>query len=94
MMGGTAWIVVEVFLGIGFLMLMGVLVARLTGDNSKQRGPAEMLDWRYAQGELTREQYQQMRQDLGLVPRSGERITTSQKEPREMTTLSSTHQPK
>jgi|ThiBio_1000_plan_1041568.scaffolds.fasta_scaffold30332_2 hypothetical protein len=94
MMNETGWIVVEIFLGIGFLMILGVLVARLTGDNSKQRGPAEMLDWRYVNGELTHEQYEQMRQDLGLMPRTGERITASQKEHRDMTALSGMHQAK
>lgn len=93
MMDHTGWIVIEIFLGIGFLMMLGVLVARLTGDNSKQREPGEILDWRYAQGKLTREQYQQMRQDLGLMPRSGERVTAPRAERQEVTTLSGMHQP-
>ena len=89
-MSGTEWIIAEVFVGLGFLVLLTAIVSRLMGDNSKRQGPAEILDWRYAQGELTHEQYQQMRQDLGLtISRDG--FGASPAESRNTRTLSGTH---
>lgn len=90
-MSGTEWIIAEVFVGLGFLVLLTAVVSRLMGESPKRQGPAEILDWRYAQGELTHEQYQQMRQDLGLtISRDG--FGASQLESRDMRTLSGTHQ--
>ncbi|HUY98842.1 MAG TPA: SHOCT domain-containing protein [Thermomicrobiaceae bacterium] len=72
-MSGTSWIVAEVFVGIVLLMivggLLGVFVPRMLGESPSS--PDEILNRRYARGELTREQYLQMRQDLGIPAGAG-----------------------
>jgi putative membrane protein len=35
------------------------------GESSRQRTPLELADERYARGDITREQWEQLRQDLG-----------------------------
>ena len=35
------------------------------GEASKQKSPMELADERYARGEITREQWEQLRKDLG-----------------------------
>jgi putative membrane protein len=51
-----------------FLMRGGMGSGPMSGDSRKTLGSAETpqaaLDRRYAQGEITREEYQQMRKDL------------------------------
>lgn len=59
---------------VAVLLIVGLLIALVLGGSSRQSGalptrptretPREILDARYAQGELTREQYHQMREDL------------------------------
>ena len=72
-MSGTSWIVAEVFVGIVLLMivggLLGVFVPRMLGESPSS--PDDILNRRYARGELTREQYLQMRQDLGIPAGTG-----------------------
>ncbi len=52
---------------VGIVLLIVWAVKRFTGNNSSPAGqsPKETLQARYARGELTREQYQQMLSDLG-----------------------------
>lgn len=60
---------------VGLILLVVWLVKSLFGNNDfTQRAPKdrvlsakEILDQRYARGELTREQYEQMRSDLTQV---------------------------
>jgi hypothetical protein len=65
-MSDTYWIIAEISVGIGFLgvgsALVTVVVSRWL---EKPRPAAEILAERYARGELTPEQYRQMRTDLG-----------------------------
>ena len=71
-MSGTSLIVAEVFVGIMLLMVvggaLGVIVPRMLGESASAD---ELLRRRYARGELTREQYLQMRDDLGLPAPAG-----------------------
>ena len=52
----------------GALIVGAVLVARFLGGGLSERGthtsPLDILKRRYASGEITREQYEQMRKDL------------------------------
>lgn len=69
----TTWIIAEIFAGIALLTLLTAFVTRWFSPPNK-RGPAEILKERYARGELSRTEYQQMADDLGIaIPRSGER---------------------
>jgi hypothetical protein len=65
-MSDTFWIVGEIIVGIALLTVLGSAIAvalpRLipeTGGNA-----TDILDRRYARGELTREQYLHMREDV------------------------------
>jgi uncharacterized membrane protein len=64
-MNETFWIIAEVFVGVGLLgLLSAVITAIMVPLLSKYPGTEEILRKRYARGELTREQYDQIRQDL------------------------------
>lgn len=93
MMSETGWIIAEIFIGIAFLTLLTAVLTRLMGEGSKKRRPAEILDERYARGELTHEQYVQMRQDLDLSAISEDGLGTARAESRGTRTLSGTRQP-
>ncbi|MCC7241099.1 MAG: SHOCT domain-containing protein [Acidobacteria bacterium] len=62
-LGGVAMLVVW-----GALIVGAVLVVRLLGGGLQKGGtptsPLDILKRRYASGEITREQYEQMRKDL------------------------------
>lgn len=69
----TMWIIVEIFLGIGFLVVLTAVSTLVTQRlQGRAKGPEQILQERYARGELTREQYEQMRQDLGIPAGAGE----------------------
>lgn len=69
-MNETFWIVGEIIVGIAVLGVLSAVVTAVMvpflDRVSKRHGPAEILQERYAKGELSREQYQEMRQDLGF----------------------------
>jgi uncharacterized membrane protein len=70
-MNETFWIIAEVFVGAGVLgLLSAVITAIMVPLLSKYPETEEILRKRYARGELTREQYAQIRQDLanGAAP--------------------------
>jgi uncharacterized membrane protein len=72
-MSETFWIIGEIIVGIAFLgVLSAVVTLIMTRLLSKPPGAAEILGERYARGELTREQYERMRQDTGIGPVAGE----------------------
>ena len=78
-MGAGGWIAMAVF-WIGLLALIGWAVARAFprvgnrgGDTPRQETPEEVLDRRYAVGELDTETYQSMRVALAPGRREGER---------------------
>jgi putative membrane protein len=48
--------------GVGLLAVWAI--RRVSPREDYRRGPLDILKERYARGELTREQYEQMRQDL------------------------------
>jgi uncharacterized membrane protein len=78
-MSETFWIIGEIIIGIALLGLLSavvtaVMVPRLN-KLDKHVGPAAILGERYARGELTREQYAQMRQDLGIGVGVGEGLS-------------------
>lgn len=59
------------WVGVIFLILYLVLREgghRIAGSIVGRMGPEEILDERYAKGELTREQYVQMKDDIKKVP--------------------------
>lgn len=66
----TFWIIGEIIVGIALLGLLSAAVTAvmvpLLSKTEKRSGAAEILAGRYARGELTREQYAQMREDLGI----------------------------
>lgn len=64
-MSETAFIVGEIIAGIGILgVLAAIVTVVMTRVLAKAPAAMEILDERYARGELTRNQYRQMRQDL------------------------------
>ena len=69
-MSGASLIIFEIFAGIAFLTILGCVIAvvmtRIFGTPDKQAQLTELLNQRYAKGELSREQYLQMRRDIGL----------------------------
>lgn len=81
MMGSTmgAWILLWILLGLAVAVTMGVVVARALGAGPKEAGPAQVppaespavreardaLRLRYANGEISREEYLQSKVELG-----------------------------
>jgi putative membrane protein len=65
--GGIIGLVFNLLILVGIVLLVVWAVKRFTGNNSSptSQSPREILQTRYARGELTREQYQQMLSDLG-----------------------------
>ncbi|HSA99355.1 MAG TPA: SHOCT domain-containing protein [Anaerolineales bacterium] len=72
MMGGFGLIglIFNLLIIVGVVLLIVWAVKRFTGSSidgnqtSGNQSPREILQARYARGEITREQYQQMLQDL------------------------------
>ena len=68
--GGLIGLIFNLLIIVGIVVLIVWAVKRFSGGalNSNQifgsQSPREILQARYARGELTREQYQQMLQDL------------------------------
>lgn len=66
--GGSGMLIFGVFIIVGIVLLV-VWFARNAGQSpvSTTRGesPLDILKVRYARGEITREQYEEMRRDLG-----------------------------
>lgn len=68
------------FFGVGPLLSLAIIVGviyflfrqdgPLRGRSSEQQADSarDILDRRYARGELTKEQYEQMKRDLGQMP--------------------------
>lgn len=69
MMYGFGWIglILNIAIIIGIVILVVWAVKRFTSGSTSSSGqtPREILQARYARGELTRDQYQQILQDLG-----------------------------
>ena len=67
LLGGIIGLILNLAILIGFVLLVVWAVKRFTSNNSSPalQSPKEILQARYARGELTREQYQQMLSDLG-----------------------------
>lgn len=71
-MNGLLWAVLVLLPGVGMLFLIIYLLVRVTGAAyplpgtipQRERTPEDILDERYARGELTREQYLLMRDDI------------------------------
>ncbi len=65
--GGIIGLVFNLLILVGIVLLVVWAVKRFTSNNSSpaMQSPKEILQARYARGELTREQYQQMLSDLG-----------------------------
>ena len=71
MMGGLFGLIINLAILIGIVILIIWAVKRFTSgttnwnQSSGNQSPREILQARYARGEITREQYQQMLGDLG-----------------------------
>ena len=69
MMYGFGWIglIFNLAIIVGIVILIVWAVKRFTSGRTSSDGqtPREILQARYARGEITRDQYQQMLQDLG-----------------------------
>ncbi len=69
-LGALGWLVMLLFwggliaLGIGVVAVLFPRRAPAVGVVDKTTGARETLDGRYARGEITREQYETMKQDL------------------------------
>jgi putative membrane protein len=69
-MGGIIGLLFNLAILIGIVWLVVWAVKRFTsgaangGSSSAYQSPREVLQARYARGEITREQYQQMLQDI------------------------------
>jgi putative membrane protein len=66
--GGWIGLIINLAIIVGIVILVVWAVRRFTGGNvSSDRAaqtPREVVQTRYARGEITRDQYQQMLQDL------------------------------
>lgn len=64
--GGLIGLVFNLLILVGIVLLVVWAVKRFTSSNSSSGGqtPKEILQSRYARGEITRDQYQQMLSDL------------------------------
>ena len=67
LLGGIIGLILNLAILIGIVVLIVWAVKRFTAANSAsvRQSPREILQARYARGEVTREQYQQMLSDLG-----------------------------
>jgi putative membrane protein len=65
--GGWISLIINLVILIGIVLLVIWAVKRFTSGNvaSSTQTPREILQVRYARGEITRDQYQQMVSDLG-----------------------------
>jgi len=72
-MSETEFIIAEVIVGIGLLgLLSAVITAVMVPLLSRQSRAVEIVRERYAKGDLSREQYEQMRQDLTIAAPSAD----------------------
>ena len=64
--GGLLSLVLYLAILFGFVLLLVWAITRITRGNtpSNVQSPREILQLRYARGEITREQYQQMLNDI------------------------------
>lgn len=70
-MNEVAWLIAEIIVGIAFLgvlaaVVTAVMVPRLARLGTPHWAAETALDERYARGEVTRDEYAQIRRDLGL----------------------------
>jgi putative membrane protein len=65
--GGLIGMILNIAVIVGIVWLVVWAVRRLSGGHGSdsRQTPTEILQARYARGEITREQYQQMLKDLG-----------------------------
>ena len=84
-MNETFWIIGEIIVGIAILGLGSAVVtavmAPFLDKRTKRPATAAILGERYARGELTREQYLQMRHDLEIDAEVGEVLATGREMP-------------
>ncbi len=76
----TTWIITEVFAGIAMLTILTAFVTRWFAPPAK-RGPAEILKERYARGEISRAEYHEMAQDLGVEMHYGGEVPSTPRDP-------------
>lgn len=67
LLGGLIGLIFNLAIVIGIVVLIVWAVKRFSSGNLSTGGqtPREILQTRYARGEITRDQYQQMLSDLG-----------------------------
>jgi putative membrane protein len=67
LLGGILGLILNLAILVGIVLLVVWAVKRFTTNNpsSAVQTPKEILQARYARGEITRDQYQQMLGDLG-----------------------------
>ena len=66
-MNGALWFILVIIPWIGFISLLLYVIIRETSTTqreSKHKTPEEILDERYAKGEISREEYLKMKEDL------------------------------
>ena len=66
-MSDVVVIVAEIIVGLALLTVIGAAVGIVVNRLTAKRSPMEILQERYVRGELTREQYAQLRQDLAGI---------------------------
>ncbi len=67
-MNGLLWLLLVIIPWIGILFLIIYLILReeKIKHQSSQKNALEVLDERYAKGEITRDEYQQMKKDIEI----------------------------
>lgn len=65
-MNGALWFILVIIPWVGFFSLLLYLIIRETSTQGHgvMKTPEEILDERYARGEITREEYLKMKEDL------------------------------
>lgn len=94
-MSDAALIIAEIIAGIAVLGLLSAVITYVMVRLLSPTPPAvEILQQRYARGELTREQYMQMQQDLGLTTVAAGLNGTAESDGRDAVVVTSRSDPK
>ncbi len=63
--GGFMWVIILILVGIGIYFLLQVSKSK-GSDDSVDEEPLDILNKRYARGEIDKEEFEQKKRDLGL----------------------------
>ena len=63
--GGFMWLIILILVGVGIYILLQVSKSKGSGDSIDEQ-PLDILNKRYARGEIDKEEFEQKKRDLGL----------------------------